>query len=169
MTSPDTRVTELVRLVERDYDQTTQFIRSLVGTISVTRGWAVTAWLAVVGVGVQQKNAAIAVLGTFVLFPFGLVDAYYSWLYGQALRHARELENLSAEYYTAIEQGEDDAELLLDFEANLGAHRFGLYSHFRRFSLPEIRSVRPVLVFRVFYPCLFAAGVVAAVLISLFS
>src|SRR5439155_10756294 len=134
----------------RDYDQTGRFIRSVVGTISIARGWAVTVWLALLGVGVQQANPAFAVLASFVLVPFALLDGYHSWLYSKALRHARGLENLAAAYYRALESGEDDDELLPDLEAGLASHRFGLYSHLRRFSLPELRSARPKLVFQVF-------------------
>ena len=161
------RMAELVRLVERDYDQTGEFIRSLVGTISTTRGWAVTVWLALLGVAVQQDSPGLAVLASVALVPFGLLDAYYSWLYSQALRHGRELEQLSADYYRAVERGDDDEELLLDFETGMAAHRFGLYSHFRRFSLPELRAARPRLVFQWFYPGLVLAAMGAASLIAL--
>lgn len=164
----DERIGELVRLLERDYDQTGEFIRSVVGSISITRGWAVTVWLALLGIGIQQTNAAFAVLASAVLVPFGLLDGYYSWLYSQALHHARALESLTADYYGAIEHGDDDEELVLDFEARLGAHRFGLYSHLRRFSLPELRSARPRLVFQAFYPGLILGGIGAATLILVF-
>lgn len=163
----DERTAELVRLLERDYDQTSEFIRSLVGTISTTRGWAVTVWLALLGVAVQQDCPGLAVLASVALIPFGLLDAYHSWLYSQALRHARALEQLSADYYRALERGDDDEELVLDFETGMAAHRFGLYSHFRRFSLPELRTARPRLVFQWFYPGLFCAAIGVAILIGL--
>lgn len=153
--------------MERDYDQTGEFIRSLVGTISTMRGWAVTVWLALLGVAVQQERSGLAVLASVALVPFGLLDAYHSWLYGQALRHARGLERLSADYYRAVERGEDDEELLLDFETGMAAHRFGLYSHFRRFSLPELRTARPRLVFQWFYPGLVCTAIGVAVLVGL--
>lgn len=168
MTPTNGRMAELVRLLERDYDQTGEFIRSMVGTISTTRGWAVTVWLALLGVAVQQQAPALAVLASVALVPFGLLDAYHSWLYSQALRHARELEQLSADYYRAVERGQDDEELLLDFETGAAAHRFGLYSHFRRFALPELRTARPRLVFQWFYPGLVCGAVGAAILIALF-
>jgi hypothetical protein len=161
------RRAELMRLVERDYDQTSDFIRSIVGTTSTTRGWAVTVWLAVLGFAIQQSEAGLALLGSLILAPFYLLDAYHSWLYGQALRHARGIENLAAAYYRAVESGEDDEALWPDLDADLAAHRFGLYSHFRRFQLPEITSARPQLVFRYFYPGLFVTGLLAALLIAL--
>jgi hypothetical protein len=166
VTPDDERVVELVRLLERDYDQTGEFIRSLVGTVATTRGWAVTVWLALLGVAIQEDSPALAVLAGFVLVPFGLLDAYHSWLYSQALRHARGLEQLSADYYRAVERGNEDEELELDFEAGMAAHRFGLYSHFRRFSLPELRAARPRLVFQWFYPGLVCAAILAAILIA---
>jgi hypothetical protein len=167
MTDEERRA-ELIRLLERDYDQTGEFIRSVVGTTSTTRGWAVTAWLAVLGFAIQQSEAALALLGSFILIPFALLDAYHSWLYGQALRHARSIEDLSAAYYRAVESGEDDEELWPDLDADLAAHRFGLYSQFRRFHLPEIKAARPRLVFQYFYPGLFGVGLLSALLLALF-
>lgn len=126
-------------------------------------------WLAVLGVAIQQQSWALALLASVAVLPFSLLDAYYSWLYGQALRHGRALENLSAAYYRAIEAGDDDADLVADFESEAAAHRLGLYAHFRRFSIPELRSVRPKLVFQWFYPGLVAIAALAAILIALFT
>lgn len=77
----DGRRREMMRLVERDYDQASDFIRSIAGTISTTRGWSVTVWLAVLGVAISQSSAALAALAGVVLLPFLLLDLYYSWLY----------------------------------------------------------------------------------------
>lgn len=166
--SEDPRIAELVRLVERDYDQTAEFIRSVVGTTLTTRGWCVTVWLAVLGLAIDHGSVGLAALAAFILTPFGLLDAYHSWLYSEALKHARALEQLSTSYYAAVESGEDDEDLIFDFEAALGSHRFGLYGNFKRFQLPEIRNARPELVFRWFYPGLAAAALVSAVLIAIF-
>jgi hypothetical protein len=167
-TMNDPRITELVRLVERDYDQTAEFIRSVVGTTSTTRGWAVTVWLALIGVAIDHDSVGLALLAGFILLPFCLLDAYHSWLYSEALKHARALEQLSASYYTAVEGGGDDEDLVFDFEAILGSHRFGLYRNFQRFQLPEIKAARPQLVFHYFYPGLLIASLVAVGLIAVF-
>ena len=164
----DERTKELVRLFERDYDQTSEFIRSVVGTTSTTRGWTVTVWLALLGVAVQQSSPALALLAAIILFPFGLLDLYYSWLYSEALNHAREIERVSADYYAALEMGDDDEDLILDFEARLGSPRIGLYRNFKRFQLPEIRAARPRLVFLYFYPGLFVTAVLALLAVALF-
>jgi hypothetical protein len=166
MTTTDPRIVELVRLVERDYDQTAEFIRSVVGTTSTTRGWAVTVWLALMGFAIDHSSIGLALLAGFVLLPFALLDAYHSWLYSEALKHARALEHLSASYYAAVEGGEDDEDLIFDFEAILGSHRFGLYRNFRRFQLPEIKAARPQLVFRYFYPGLLLASLATVGLIA---
>jgi hypothetical protein len=163
----DQRTEEMVRLVERDYDQTSQFIRSVVSTISTMRGWAVTVWLALLGVAVESATPGLAALAGIVLLPFGLIDAYHSWLYSEALKHARALERLSAAHFSAVEMGEDDEELVFDFEAMLGSYKFGLYRNFRRFQLPELRAARPQLVFRFFYPGLLLGGIVAAGLLAI--
>ncbi len=166
MTLADERTAELIRLLERDYDQTGEFIRSLVGTISTTRGWAVTVWLALLGVAIQQESPFLAALGTVAIFPFALLDAYHSWLYGQALGHARALERISSDYYRAVERGDHDEELVLDFETSMASHRLGFYSEFRRFSLPELRTARPRLVFEWFYPLLVVTAIVITLVIA---
>jgi hypothetical protein len=169
MTTSDSRITELVRLVERDYDQTSEFIRSVVGTTSTTRGWGVTVWLALLGVAIDHSSPGLAALASFILLPFGLLDAYHSWLYSEALKHARALEQVSNAYFVAVEGGEDDEDLVFDFESIIGSHRFGLYRNFRCFQLPEIKAARPQLVFRYFYPGLILTGLVVAGLITFFS
>jgi hypothetical protein len=163
------RVGELIRLVERDYDQTAEFIRSIIGTISTIRGWSVTVWLAVLGVSVNQESVPLAVLAALLLLPFTLLDLYHSWLYSEALRHARVLERVSRSYYSAIERGNEDVDLILEFEEQVTSVKFGLYGNFRRFQWPEIKNARPTLVFRLFYPGLAAAALLAAALIALFS
>src|ERR1700759_2127787 len=82
-TSETPRMAELVRLIERDYDQTAEFIRSVVSTILTTRGWCVTVWLAVLGLAIDHSSVGLAILAAFLLFPFGLLDAYHSWLYSE--------------------------------------------------------------------------------------
>ncbi len=164
--SSNDRIAEMVRLLEWDYDQTSDFIRSVVGSTSIARGWGVTAWLTVLGVGVQQESWLLALLAATAVFPFALLDAYYSWLYGQALRHGRAIEQLISRYYRAVESGDDDPELIADFEVAAAVHRFGLYSHFRRFSIPELKASRPNVVFHWFYPALVLVALVVAAVIA---
>jgi hypothetical protein len=163
------RTDELVRLIERDYDQTSEFIHSIVSAISTMRGWSVTVWLALLGFSIEKNSASLALLAGLVLFPFALLDLYHSWLYGEALKHARALERLSAEYFSAVEIGEDDEDLMIDFEEKAATHRYGLFRNFRRFQLPEIRAARPELVFRYFYPGLLMGAFLAAGLIAIFT
>jgi hypothetical protein len=68
-----------------------------------------------------------------------------------------------------IESAEDDPDLAADLDAELAAHRFGLYRNFRRFSVREVHHARPRLVFMVFYPGLVAIAAAAALLIGLSS
>jgi len=166
MADDEQRTAELVRLVERDYDQTTEFIRSVVGTTTTIRGWAITVWLAVIGVAIERGSWELSLFAVTALLPFAFLDAYHSWLYSQALRHARALEDLSAAYYRAVERGEDDEDILLDFEASLAAHTFGMYSHFRRFEIPELRAARPRAVFFAFYPGLATVGLTVVAVIA---
>jgi len=157
----------LLVFVARDYDQTAEFIRSIVGTSATTRGWAVTVWLAVLGIGVQQSSWGLALLAGVAMAPFVVLDGYQSWLYGRALRHARALERLEALSYVAIESEEDDPDVLDDLDAELATNRFGLYTSFRRFSSRDLLTARPRMVFRVFYPGLAVVAVATALAIGL--
>jgi hypothetical protein len=165
----DPRIDELVRLIERDYEQTGEFIRSIVGTTLTIRGWAVTVWLAVLGVAINQESVPLAALGALLLAPFTLLDLYHSWLYSEALGHARVLERASGAYYSAVERGEEDPDLVIEFEERAAALKVGLYRNFKKFQWPEIKRARPTLVFRLFYPGLAAAALIAAALIAVFS
>jgi hypothetical protein len=162
----DARTTELVRLIERESDQASEFIRSVVGTTSTMRGWSVTAWLAVLGVAIDKGSAGLALLAGFVVLPFALLDLYHSWLYSEALNHVRALEKVSAAYFSMVELGEDDEDLELDFEAKVGAFKFGLYRNFKKFQLSEVRRARPGLVFRLFYPGLIIGAFAIAAAIA---
>lgn len=163
------RIRELIRLVERDYDQTGEFIRSIVGTTLTIRGWAVTVWLAVLGVAINQESVPLAALAALLLAPFTLLDLYHSWLYSEALGHARTLERISGAYYSAVERGEEDEDLVIEFEERVAGAKFGLYLNFKRFQWPQIRHARPTLVFKFFYPGLSVAALLAAALIAAFS
>ncbi len=130
---------ELVRLVELDYERTAKFIEGVIGTSAAIRGLLVTAWLAVVTLAVNTSRWALAAVSLAVVIVFGLVDAYHSWLYHQALQHAIELESISRTYYAALARGGDDPDAEEDLEVHLQAHRLGVYSNLRRFRMKDLR------------------------------
>jgi len=158
---------ELVRLVELDYERTAKFIEGVIGTSAAIRGLLVTAWLAVVTLAVNTSRWALAAVSLAVVIVFGLVDAYHSWLYHQALQHAIELESISRTYYAALARGGDDPDAEEDLEVHLQAHRLGVYSNLRRFRMKDLRFARPRIFFQILYPALAVTSVAVAVILGI--
>ena len=158
---------ELIRLVEIDYQRTATFITGVLATSSGLRGWAVTIWLAVTGLAFGRSEPALAALAAIVAAAFYVVDGYHAWLYGQGLRHALHLEDISERYFNSLGRDFDDNEAQLELDVALQSHRFGVYHYLSEPSLRDLRYVRPLVVFRVFYPLLFLVAVVAAFAIKL--
>lgn len=156
---------EQIRLVENEYAQSGEFIRGVVGTSATVRGWAVTVWLAVLGIAVDSDSWGLAALAVAVIIGFALIDGYHAWLYVEALSYARRLEQIMAAYYSALFRADDDEAALEDLYEELGGHRYGLYRGFKRFELRELRRARPTVFFQVLYPTLvIVAAAVAALL-----
>jgi hypothetical protein len=153
---------ELVRLVELDYERTATFINGVTATASTIRGWAVTIWLAIIGVSLNEGRWQLAILAAVVAATFLLIDAYHAWLYGEALDHAVALERLSGRYYESLGRGLDDEDVAVDLAVELQTHRFGVYRNLRQFTFRDILFVKPRVFFRVFYPVLVAVAVVIA-------
>jgi hypothetical protein len=157
---------ELVRIVELDYERTAKFIEGVIGTSAAIRGLLVTAWLAVVSLAVNTGRWPLAAVSFAVVLIFGLIDAYHSWLYDQALRHAIELESVSGKYYAALARGGDDPDAEDDLQAHLQAHRFGVYRNLRRFRVRDLRFARPKIFFQILYPALLLISAIVAVLLG---
>jgi hypothetical protein len=163
--TPADRRKELVRLVELDYERTATFINGVTSTAATIRGWAITIWLAVVGVALDRGLWQVALLAAAAASVFLLVDGYHAWLYGEALAHASALERLSGRYYDSLGRGSDDEELELDLRVDLESHRFGMYRTFRKFRLRDLLFAKPTVFFRGFYPLLIGVAVVVAILL----
>jgi hypothetical protein len=156
---------ERIRLVQVDYDHTTDFVKSVVSTGATLRGVGITIWLGLLGFAVQQDVWELAALAVVVAVVFFFLDGYHGWLYAEATKHARATEKVTSRYYDALSRGEDDEEVMLDFREELRFHRFGLFLNLHSFELRDLQDARPQLFFRVLYPVLFiiAALVVAGV------
>ena len=157
---------ELVRLVELDYERTADFINGVTGTAATIRGWAVTIWLAVLGIGLERELWQVTLLAAAAGAVFWLVDGYHAWLYGEALAHASKLERLSGRYFDVLGRGTDDDDLEIDFRVALESHRFGMYRNFRRFRPRDLWFVKPYVFFRIFYPFLVFLAMLATVLVA---
>jgi len=158
---------ELIRLVELEYDRTAKFIDGVIATGATIRGWAVTIWLAVIGVAFDRSVWELGVLAVLVAAVFLVIDGDHAWLYGEAMARANELERLEASSYDAAGRRAGDPDAARDLRERLEAHRFGLYRNFKRFRFRDLWFVRPTVFFRVFYPFLALVGVAAAVFIAL--
>ena len=158
---------ELIRLIELEYERTTQFINGVTATAATIRGWAVTIWLAILGVAFDRSVWALGILASLLGLAFLFLDAYHSVLYAEGALHADALERLSAGYYNAMGRDAGDPDRKLDLDANLEAHRFGLYRNLTLVRLRDLPKARPAIFFTVFYPFLVGVGLLSALVIRL--
>jgi hypothetical protein len=157
---------KLAEFIDVEYERTAKFIDGVTSTTATIRGWAVTIWLAVIGVAFSQTIWELAALAAAVALTFLVIDGYHAWLYGEAIARANELERLSGAHYDSFGRLAGDSEAETDLRVRLETHTFGLYRNFKRFGLKDLWYVRPWVFFRLFYPLLIAIGVGAAVFIS---
>ena len=157
---------KLAGLVNVEYERTAKFIDGVTSTTATIRGWAVTIWLAVLGVAFSQSVWELAALAAAVALTFFVIDGYHAWLYGEALARANELERLSGAYYDSFGRLAGDVDAETDLRIRLETHVFGLYRNFKRFRAKDLWYVRPWVFFRLFYPLLVTIGVGAALLIA---
>lgn len=147
---------ELIKLVEREQDSASQFIKGVVGTSFTIRGWAVTTWAALLGVAADQSSWTFALFALLAVTGFAFVDAYHSWIYAIGLKYVTTLEGLMASYYKTLTRAKSDPDVEMDLQVELRQFTFGLFSQMPRFRLRELRRVRPRWFFVVFYPALIA-------------
>ncbi len=134
----DTDRPELIRVLELDYEKTTQLIEGIVGTSFTIRGWGITLVAALVGLTFQAQLWEIAVLAVVVILLIALVDGYHSWLYGRILRHATNIERVLGLYYVSLARGDDDPEAHRAFEVAILAYQFGRFAEIREFGLKTL-------------------------------
>lgn len=164
MTSDETK--EQVRLIELDYDRTNKFIESIVGSGYTIRGWAITLSLALLGVAFDRNLWQACILAGVVTVTFALIDAYYSWLYSQALRHAAGIERVLQTYYVMLGRGTIDSEAQKDFQVEIEVHKFGLLGSLTRFRMSSVRDARPAFVLAVLYGTLLIVSTVSTLLLG---
>jgi hypothetical protein len=159
---------ELIRVIELDYDRTAKVIDGVLGTSATIRGLLITAWVAVITLAFDVTRWALAAITIAIVVIFGLLDAYHSCLYQEALGHAEELEGISQAYYGAIALGEDDPDADFDLQVSLQAYanRFGVYRSLHRFTAKDLRFARPRIFFTILYPALLAVSVISTVILG---
>lgn len=158
---------ELVRLLEREYDNTTTFIQGVVGTSFTIRGWAVAAWGALLGIAADQSSWEFALFALLAVAGFATVDAYHSWLYAVALTYSTSLERATSTYYKLMLRGEDDQDARKDFEIEARNLKTGLFRYMPRFGTSQLGKVRPKWFFTIFYPSLMVIAAAVIVVTAL--
>ena len=170
-TTPQTEVfrdKERIRLLEFDLSQTNDFVKGVLTTGAALRTSGITIWLTLLGFSVQQHLAELALLAALVSCLFWVLDGYHGWLYTEASKHVRSIEQLLAAYYNHLSRSQDSPNSSLRFLSALRAHRYGHQSSFKtRFNVGAIWFARPSLFYRILYPGLIAFAVVAFTLIGL--
>lgn len=160
------RTKELVRIVELDYERTAKFIEGVIGTSGTIRGILLTAWVAVITLAFDTSQWTVAAASFAIVVILGLLDAYHSWLYNQALGHAVDLEDLSRAYHRALSRGGADPHADIDFQAKLQDNPFGIYHSLHKFKWADLGEVRPKIFFQVLYPGLLIVSIIAAALLA---
>ena len=164
MILPDT-VKELVRILEVDYEKTTQAIESVNGSSFTIRGWGMTLVAGLIGLTFQAQYWEIALLAMVVTLLLAFVDGYHSWLYGKVLQHANNIESVMRYYHAYLARGDVDDQARLDFLGKLLSHNFGRFTEIRHgFRLSSLREARPRMVIVTLYLTLLVCSMVSGVL-----
>jgi hypothetical protein len=161
----ETEKTELVRVLEVDYEKTTKLIEGIVGSSFTIRGWAIALISALIGLTFQTQLWQIAAVGIIVTLLIAFIDAYHSWLYASILLHAQNVEHVLGLYYASLARGEDDPEAGREFEIALLAHQFGRFAQIQKFHLGALRDARPRLIILILYLTLLVCVVVSGTLV----
>jgi hypothetical protein len=157
--------TELIRLLELDYEKTTKLIEGVVGTNFTIRGWGIALISALLGFTFQTQRWEIAVLAMVVTFLIAVMDGYHSWLYAKLLQQAQNVERVLGLHYSALSRGEDDPAARREFEIAILAHRFGRFAEIQKFGFKSFGTIRPRVVFLSLYGTLFAAAILSFFLV----
>jgi hypothetical protein len=157
---------EMLRLVELDYQRTSDLIERLTGIGTALRGAAITAWVAILAFAVAGKPI-YGLLASAVAAAIWLTDGYNAFVYDSAADHARIVERISALYYGALARSADDPDAFDDVDVALAGLRFGLYTNLGRHHLRDIWFANPRTVFRVLYPVLIVGGALVALAVAI--
>lgn len=156
----------LFKQIADDQDRTSKFIDGNTTTVIAIRGWAITIWLAVLGVAFSSKLWELAALDVLVVVVFAVIDGYHSSLYTEVLMHAKKLEWVSYLRYVATAMGSLDPDAGNDLDRALQDLKIGVYSNLRRFKPQDIWYAQPTIFIRYMYPFLAAAALASAILIT---
>lgn len=164
------RERELVELVRFDYDITVRTVQGVLATGVSVRAAGFAAWGVVLGVGINSGSWPFCLLAALLALLFGYVDLIHATLYRRALARASELERLLGAYLDRLGIDAEDEAAVARTLARLEMHNFGVYRTMRRTSPWKVwvqyKRARPPAVFRVIYPVLIVAALVATFVVA---
>jgi hypothetical protein len=132
------------QLLTVDYERTLGIADGLVSSKSTTRSIAATAYLALLGLGVDHRSWAICAASALIALAFAWQDVRTSWLYRQLVRRANKIERLFQRRLQSLDRPYDryPADRL---SSDLESYEFGVLSSIDRFSLVRAREAITVL------------------------
>jgi hypothetical protein len=149
-------------LLTLDYERTMGVADGLVANQSTMRGIAATAYLALLGLGVEQGSWAICTAAALIAVAFAWQDMRSSWIYRGLVRRANKIERLFQRRLQALDRPYDryPADRL---RSELESYEFGVLTNIDRFSLTRLKDTVTILgLFAYLLPLL--VGILAAVL-----
>jgi hypothetical protein len=117
----------LLDLVKADYDSTHRALAGFVTSGGQLRAVGIAAWGVVFAQALQSRSATIGAIATGLAIAFAVADGYYSALYRQTLRRAREIETLLGEYHNSLGIHASNPRKIARAIAALEQHRFGVH------------------------------------------
>ena len=129
-------------LVRLDYERTLGILDSLVRARATIRGIASTAYLTLLGFGVDKRSWAFCIAASLLALVSMLQDARSGWIYDQLVRRANAMERLFQHRLQALDLPYDpypSRRLRMELEK----YEFGVLTHIQRFHprvLPDALS-----------------------------
>lgn len=155
-----------LELIHRDYEATRGFLESANASVDRTRTFGLALIAALFGVAITSQSWPIGAVATIAVLVVAIVDAFYSWQYSIALRHARRVERIYEAMYGRLTNARPRGRYEHDLEVRLRAFRPGVFAELRQFRIRELRFSEPKPIFRFLYPVLVIAGIAVSVLAS---
>lgn len=118
---------QLVDLVRADYDATQRALSGFVSSGGQLRAIGIGAWGVVFAVAVQAQSGLAAAVAALLAIGFAVIDGYYSALYRQTLKRARNLEEILGAYHNSLGIHAANPRKVLQARARLEQHRFGVH------------------------------------------
>ena len=152
---------ELIRL---DYERTLGLLDVFARTRTTLRGFCLSAYAALIGLGVHERSWAICASAAVLVAGFVMMDAYNGAQYRSALKRANDLERLFQARLRALDRSFDPY-LTRRLRTAIERYQFGPLTHLPRTRVAGLvkAATRSVLLT---YAVGFIAAVIAAVVVG---